>query len=290
MERMSRHYARLVEVLVAEPERPVGLAGMLGEDERRKLLVEWNGAARDYGAPRCLHELFEEMAGRIPDDCAVAERDARITYAELNARSNRVARFLRAHGVGPGARVGLLFEPSVSMVVTVLGVLKSGGAYVPVDPSFPRERIAYIFSDARVTVVLTAFADRGGVVATQQIETVTFEQVEKADARYSQAPVENLVTPADAAYVIYTSGSTGKPKGVVVEHRQLFNYFHAITDRFGLHPGMGYAMLQPLAVDSCNTVLIPSLCGGGTLHVMPKSVAIDPYAVRHTSNEDLSTS
>jgi len=279
MERMAAHFERLLAAVAADPSRSIHLLPMLAEAEREQLLVEWRGALRVH-PPALVHELFERHAARAPQAWAVASAQGRLRYGELNRRANRLARRLQRLGAGPERRVALLLEPCVEMVLAVLAVLKAGAAYVPLDPAFPGERIALVLEEATAAAVLTTTAYRHLVPAPG--ETLVLLDDAGEAATLAALPASNLApaaTPGNVAYTIWTSGSTGRPKGVDVEHRQILNYLRAVVARFDLPPGASYAMLQPLAVDACNTVLIPALCHGGTLHVLPRHHAMDAFAV-----------
>jgi amino acid adenylation domain-containing protein/non-ribosomal peptide synthase protein (TIGR01720 family) len=191
---------------------------VLAPAERHQLLVEWNDTRRQGEDGGCLHEGFEAQARRIADAVALAAPDGCLTYGELNARANRLARRLRRHGVRPEAPVGLLLERSSQLVVAVLAVLKAGGAYVPLDPAYPRERLQLILADAGATLVL---CDQASAAAAGALGAPAL-RVEAAAAAAAAEPREDLgplAGPANLAYVIYTSGSTGRPKGVAVAHR-----------------------------------------------------------------------
>ena len=278
IQRMIGHYKVLLENLLADDQSRIDYLPLLTEAERNHLLAEWSGANRPLQSEKLLHELFEEFAERMPDATAVASSEGRLKYSELNSQANRLAAYLRGLGIGPEVPVGVLLEPSIEMVIGVLGILKAGGGYVPIDPSFPMDRIEFILEDSGVTVLLTCL-EMKECIAACGINVVCMDEDMTWLSSYSDANVPRNSMIENQAYTIYTSGSTGRPKGVVVEQRQILNYLNAILDRFDLAPGAQYAMLQPLAVDSCNTVFIPSLCGGGTLHVMPHDQAADPYAV-----------
>lgn len=277
--RMVGHYLRLLSGAVENPELSVATLPLLTDAEKRQLLEDWNGEARTYPLEKCVHELFEEHAMRMPNAIAVTGEEGQLTYKELNAQANQLARHLQRLGVGPEISVGILLEPSLAMMVAVLGILKAGGSYVPIDPIFPKERIGYILEDSQVPVLLTRstmkdrFADPG-------IHVLFLDAAEDLLRDYGQSNLPASATIGTRVYTIYTSGSTGRPKGVVVEQRQILNYLYGILQRFGLQPGMQYAMLQPLAVDSSNTVFFPSMCAGGTLHTMPRDRASDPYVVQ----------
>src|SRR6266404_1439831 len=290
IQRMIGHFKVLIEAIVGNEQASIDDLPLLTDVERKQLIEQWSGVSRPLPSKKCLHELFEEYAERMPDAIAVASSDGRLKYSELNSQANRLAAHLRRLGIGQEVAVGILLEPSIEMVVGVLGILKAGGGYVPIDPSFPKDRIEFILEDSGVSVLLTLNAIRKRLTASG-INVFCLDEDAKLLTAYDDANLQSNVTIENQAYTIYTSGSTGRPKGVVVEQRQILNYLYAILNRFELKPGAQYAMLQPLAVDSCNTVFIPSLCAGGTLHVMPHDQAADPYAVleyfRHNRMEVL---
>ena len=223
IERMAGHFTTLLEGIVAHPETPIGELPLLTPAERHQLLVEWNDTAVDYPRDRCIHQLFEEQAARTPDAVAVVFEDQQLTYAELNARANQLAHYLRTLGVGPDVLVGICLERSLELIVGLLGILKAGGAYVPLDPSYPAQRLAFMLSDAAVPVLLTQQSLRDTLPAT----TATLLCLDAPPPTLAQQPTHNptpSTRPHHLAYVIYTSGSTGHPKGVMIEHRALLNF------------------------------------------------------------------
>ncbi|HEX8186161.1 MAG TPA: amino acid adenylation domain-containing protein, partial [Blastocatellia bacterium] len=284
--RMVGHYKALLRESVRHAERPIAQLPMLTNTEQQQLLVEWSGvqparvedAQPAHQVTKCVHELFEANAEMMPDAIAVTSEEGSLTFAALNGWANRLARHLQSLGVGPDVSVGIFVEPSIEMMIGVLGILKAGGNYVPIDPVFPRDRINYILEDSRVPALLTLSAMKERFTA-DRIEVLYLDEIAELVGGYDDSNLPNRARLEDRAYTIYTSGSTGRPKGVMVEHRQIVNYLSSVTRRFDLKRGAQYAMLQPLAVDSCNTVLMPSMCAGGTLHVMPRDRAIDPFVV-----------
>jgi amino acid adenylation domain-containing protein len=290
IQRMIGHYKVLIGAILDNDQASIDDLPLLTDAERRQLIEQWSGVSRPLQSKKCLHELFEEHAERMPDAIAVSSSEGRLKYSELNSRANRLAAHLRRLGIGPEVAVGILLAPSIEMVVGVLGILKAGGGYVPIDPSFPKDRIEFILEDSGVSVLLTHTALKE-LLKESGINVFCMDEDVKLLTAYDDGNLQSSVTPENHLYTIYTSGSTGRPKGVVVEQRQILNYLYAILNRFQLKPGAQYAMLQPLAVDSCNTVFIPSLCAGGTLHVMPPQQAADPHAVleyfRHNRMEVL---
>ena len=255
-----------VERLTLDPEQRVGELAILSAEEREQLLYGWNDTRTEYPADRCVHELFEEQAERTPDAVAVVFEDSELSYGELNRRANRVAHCLIGLGVKPDTRVALCVERSLEMVVALLGVLKAGAAYVPLDPDWPVDRLALLLDDTRAAIVLT----QEGLSAYLP---ATLAQVLVLDSGWDEVAGESernsgpLARAEHLAYVIYTSGSTGEPKGVGVEHRHLLNYVHAISAEIGIGP-QACALVSTLAADLGHTVLFPPLCGGGTLHLI----------------------
>jgi non-ribosomal peptide synthetase component F len=219
IDRMALHFQRLLESIVANPDERISQLPLLGEREVVQLLHEWNDTSAEYQA-QCMHEQFAEQAKRTPEALAVVLNDEEVSYVELNERANQLAHCLRAKGVGPEELVGICVERSVEMVVGLFGILKAGGAFVPLDASYPRERLHYMLADAHVKVLLTEerLADE---FAESGVELVCLDAAAAELARQSVADPVVQVSDANLAYVIYTSGSTGRPKGVAIQHRSV---------------------------------------------------------------------
>ncbi|HEX6037404.1 non-ribosomal peptide synthetase [Longimicrobium sp.] len=235
VERWMRHYTRLLHSLVAAPDQAVGLAEMLDDADRERVLAACNRTDAPF-ADETIPARFAAQAARTPDALALVADDETLTYAELNRRANRLAHGLRARGIGPESRVGLLLERSAQMVVAMLGVLKAGGAYVPLDPAYPAERVRFMATDAGLALIL-ADAD---LAARFPVDVPTASPASVAlPADRDPAPTANA---GNAAYVIYTSGSTGRPKGVVVQHRNAANFFAAMDAKVGAEPATWLAV------------------------------------------------
>jgi amino acid adenylation domain-containing protein len=225
----------------------------------------------------CIHELFEKQVQRTPHSPAVVFEDYQLTYSELNLRANRLAHYLRCQGVRREVPVAICLERSLEIPIAIMAILKAGGAYVPLDPDFPRARLAFILDDVKAPILITM--DR--LVARLPEHSA---HVLCLDTNWSliealgQENPPHTTLPSNLAYVIYTSGSTGRPKGVAIEHRQLVNYIHAITKQIKLPATSHYAMASTFAADLGNTVLFPSLCSGGCLHLLSQECAVDPEA------------
>jgi amino acid adenylation domain-containing protein len=236
IERWVSYLQRMFQEMARDVEQPVGSLTLLGDAERRQVIEEFNATAAQYPADRLIHELFEAQVKRTPHAAAVIYEDQVVSYAELNARANRLAHYLRAQGVGPDRLVGLCVERSLEMVVGLLGILKAGGAYVPLDPGYPPERLQYMIDDATPGVLLTqdrlmnalrmigaAWVSLDGdwsVIAAQPATDIDVAQIG--------------AKPDHLAYVIYTSGSTGTPKGAMNEHRAVVNRLEWMQRRYQL--------------------------------------------------------
>jgi len=278
--RMSRHFRHLLESVARGVDQPVHSLSMLGEDELRLLLHERNSTGRACEADTCIHELIERQAAMTPERVAVVCGNVRLSYAELNARANRLAHFLRASGVGPDELVGLCLAASQETVVAILGVLKAGGAYVPLDPAYPADRLAFMLEDSGVRIVLVDGERPAiGPATDRRIVRLDLEQ-----ARIATYPVENprtVVGGSNLAYMIYTSGSTGTPKGVLIEHRSVRNLAEGLRERYGLEPGgapLRNCLSTSIAFDASvdNWVMLGF---GDELHVVDEALGADSAAL-----------
>ncbi|MEV8532241.1 amino acid adenylation domain-containing protein [Streptomyces sp. NPDC051211] len=268
VERFAGHLLRLLESVVADPGRRIGELEILGADERELLLHGWNDTAREVPAAT-LPELFEAQATRTPDGDAVVFGDTVVSYRELNERANRLAHRLIGLGVGPEQFVALAVPRSVEMVVALLGVVKAGAAYLPIDPGYPADRIEYMLADGDPALVLTtaAVADRlpageRPVIVLDQDEDGTYPATDPSDADRT-APL-TLDRPG---YVIYTSGSTGRPKGVVVSHRGIASVAGTHVDRLGLGPGSRFLLVVSISFDVSMADIVMTLSSGAALVV-----------------------
>ncbi|HEU0051515.1 MAG TPA: amino acid adenylation domain-containing protein, partial [Longimicrobium sp.] len=265
--RMLGQLERLLERAASAPDARLAELDLLDEAERRLVVEEWNRTEAAYPADCCLHHLFEAQAERTPDAVALEWRDRRITYGELDARANRLARHLRRRGVRPEARVALCLERGAEMVVCMLGVLKAGGAYVPLDPASPPARLRALLADCGAAVLLTDEATRGRVAAPAGVAVVSVEGAADEIAAESAVPLEGGAGPGHLAYVIYTSGSTGTPKGVGVEHRSACNLVAAMVPLLETGPGARVLLLSPPHFDASVADIFSALCAGAALHV-----------------------
>jgi amino acid adenylation domain-containing protein len=264
--RMLLHLEQLLEGMARDPEQRVGDLELLTEGEREELLEGRNATAQEYPRHKCVHQLFEEQAERSPEAVAVVAGQREVSYRELNERSNALAHHLRELGVGPEVRVGICVERSIEMVVGLLGIWKAGGAFVPLDPVYPRERLEYMIGDAGVGLVLTQqrLVERLAGVAGQLL-CLDEEPIEgkRIDNPESQAVSDNL------AYVMYTSGSTGKPKGVLIPHNGLCNVVIAQHRCFSICATDRVLQFASLSFDACVFEILAALNCGATLFLAP---------------------
>ncbi|MCC8384725.1 amino acid adenylation domain-containing protein [Photorhabdus laumondii subsp. laumondii] len=261
---MQQALESLVEALEQAPETPVRMLNVLPETERTLLLETFNATETPYPDPLCIHQLFEQQVKKTPEATALVYEEQTLSYAELNARANRLAHQLIALGVIPDQRVAICMARSPAIVVALLAVLKAGGAYVPLDPTYPGERLAYILDDTAPSVVLVDEAGRAAL-GEEALTGLTVLTLNTLPDQPDSNPLVAALTPQHLAYVIYTSGSTGQPKGVMIEHQALyqrhlgFNETYAVTAQDRLLQFASFAF--DVSVEECCL----SLCNGATL-------------------------
>ncbi|HLM55062.1 MAG TPA: amino acid adenylation domain-containing protein [Pyrinomonadaceae bacterium] len=233
--RMLKHFAVLLDAATADPTLRLSRLPLLTEEERLQLLVEWNDTAREYPRDRCVHELFEEQAAAKPDAVALVCGGERLTYAQLDERANRLARHLRACGVGAETRVGVLLERETWAAVALLAVLKAGGAWVALDPAYPPPRLSFMLEDAGASVLLTTARLAESLPAHGARLVHLDAEARRVEAREG-GRLGRVADADNLAYLVYTSGTTGRPKGILVEHRSLVNTGLAFAAHHGLTP------------------------------------------------------
>jgi amino acid adenylation domain-containing protein len=278
VERMLGHLERVLEQVAADADVRLSRLDLLGEAERALVLEEWNRAEAEVPTDRCIHQLFEAQAGRTPGAVAVVHRGERLTYAELNARANRLAHHLRARGVGPDMRVGVCVERGVEMMVGLLGVLKAGGAYVPLDPAYPVERLRYMLENSAPVMLLTEPSleglFEGSDVPMVDLSAPAPEWADRPESNPDRGDVG--LGPDDLAYVIYTSGSTGLPKGVMVGHGGVVNLLASMRGKVAMDAGDRVLSVTTIAFDiAALELFLPLSCGASTV-ILGRSAAADP--------------
>jgi amino acid adenylation domain-containing protein len=270
--RMAGHYEMLLRHLLMKPESSIGELEIIGEQERREILFEFNRTEADFPRGKCVHELFEEQVARTPDALAIIFEEERLSYQELNVRSNQLAQHLRALGVGPEVKVALYVERSTEMLVGILGILKAGAAYLPLDPHYPPQRISFMLANVAVEILLTQqrllkrLPPHAAKVICLDADWTCIAQ-EREDNLPNRASADNL------AYIIYTSGSTGQPKGSMIQHRSLVNHALNMVKVYELKPGRRMMQFFSLSFDASAEDFFPTLLSGATLVCHP-----DPFA------------
>ncbi|WP_434387326.1 amino acid adenylation domain-containing protein [Melittangium boletus] len=277
-ERLASQLGTLLEAALAAPERPVSTLPLMAEEARRRLFASWNDTRDDFPRDSTYSALFEAQVARTPDAVALEYEGEVLTYRELNARANRLAWHLRSLGVGPEVLVGVAVERSPALVVAPLAVFKAGGAYIPLDPAYPRERLAHMLAAGRPPVVLTTRASQGALPDTGA-RRVLLDTLDLVSGEQDTNPPETA-TAEHLAYVLFTSGSTGQPAGVQVPHRSLVNVL--TTSRAWPRPRAGESLLAvtTLSFDLACMELFQPLLGGARLLLAPRDVVTDGARLR----------
>jgi len=285
IDRLCAHYLQLVTLMTRRPDDPVRRLDYIDEQERKRLMDEFNHAVAAYTEGRSVIHLFREQAERDPDAIALIYGDGKMSYRQLHERSGRLAAYLKdVLHIRRGDLVGIMLDRSEYMIVALLGVLKAGGAYVPIDPDHPRERRSFIIKDTGVRVLITQMEHAYDVQDPQVTLFAIDIQLETIDEDVAYR--ETAVEPNDPAYVIYTSGSTGEPKGCTITHRNLFNYiqwangyYFKETDR----PRFG--LFTALSFDLTVTAIFCSLTMGGSLHIYPQGDTVEAILLHSFGQE-----
>jgi amino acid adenylation domain-containing protein/non-ribosomal peptide synthase protein (TIGR01720 family) len=270
---LIRHLERLLEEMAEGEGRPVGELRMLSEEELHQLLVDWNQTRRDY-PEACLHHLITRQAQRNPQSVAVISGGRELTYRELDERANQLAHYLRERGVGVESRVGVCLERSIELVVALLGTLKAGAAYVPLDPAYPAQRLQWMIEDADLCSVITQ-RSLVSVIEGAGRQSLLIDESSSLLAREPRTAPDVPLVPDHLAYLIYTSGSTGWPKAVMVEHRQLVNVLDAARERFEIDEMDTSLCLASPAFDIALFELCAVLICGGRAEVLTREEVLD---------------
>jgi amino acid adenylation domain-containing protein len=264
IERMAGHFKTLLEGIIANPGQLIRQLPLLTKAEQYQLLVEWNDTQTNYSQNKCIHQLFEAQVEKTPDAIAVVFGEEQLTYKQLNQRANQLAHFLQKLAVAPDTLVGICVERSAEMLISLLAVLKAGGAYVPLDPHYPQERLAFMLSDAQLSVLLTQ--ERfSGVLPTSTIPTICLDRDWNSVTTQPDLNLVSETTPENLAYVIYTSGSTGTPKGVLVQHNSLVNFTEHVVANYEITASDRVLQFASISFDAAAEEIYPCLVAGGTL-------------------------
>ncbi len=279
VERMLAQYEVLLSGALANPYMRLSELPVLTNEEHRKSLFDWNANKCEVNFEKCVHEYVAAHAKHTPDAIAVVSEGNQLSYSELNKRANQLAHQLQKLGVGPEVLVGICCERDLTMLVAMLGVLKAGGAYLPLDPAYPQDRIHFMVSDANVSVLLSVSHLAGSLPEGKH--EVLFLDTDWSDiSKYSQVQPETSVTADNLAYVIYTSGSTGRPKGVCIPHSGLLNLVFWHNDAFDVKKTDRATQMAATAFDASVWEVWPYLVAGASLFLTPAEILLAPEALR----------
>ncbi|HEX6544806.1 MAG TPA: amino acid adenylation domain-containing protein, partial [Bryobacteraceae bacterium] len=276
IERMAASFLALLEDITENPSERISRLSVLPAEERKRVLALGQGVKTEY-PPLCVQEMFEQQAERTPDAIAVEQfgTETKLTYRDLNGKANQLAVRLRALGVGPEVICGIHLERSPELVIAILAVLKAGGAYLPLDRSYPAERRAYMMQDAAVPVLLTSSKLASDFETDRPAKTICLDTEWESIATQPEANSLNKGDLNQLAYVIYTSGSTGRPKGTLITHRGLTNYLCWSLDAYEVAAGSGAPLNLAIGFDATITSLFPPLLTGGSVVLLPEEEGIE---------------
>ncbi len=276
---IDRIYRCLINIIkdgMSNTTKKISLLELQDEDEKRKLLIDFNATHRDFPQNKTIHQLFEEQVNRSPDNIAAVFKDKFITYAELNKKANSLAARLRLSGVKPNDIVVLMVDRSIDMLVGIMAILKAGGGYLPIDPQYPLDRVNFMVEDSNAHMLLTKRN-----IAKDLNFSGEVLYVEDDDVYKEVNPIENVNKPDDLAYIIYTSGSTGKPKGVMIEHRAVNNFITGMTDRIDFNSQKTILAVTTISFDIFVLENILPLTVGMKIIIADEKEQIDPRALNH---------
>jgi amino acid adenylation domain-containing protein len=279
--RMAGHFQTLLEAIVEHPETAIAELPLVTTRERHQLLVEWNATQTDYPKAKCIHQLFEEQVAKTPDAIALVFEDQQLSYRVLNEKANQLAHYLASLNIGPEKLVGICLERSLFMLVAVLGILKAGGGYLPLDPTYPKARLKFMLADAQAPVLLTHTGQIEKFPETNSL-IIYVDELDDTLSTFSAHNPSYITKPENLAYILYTSGSTGTPKGVAMHHRALINLLHWQTD--GLKQTQFRRTLQFTSInfDVSFQEIFTALVTGGCLVLISEEQRRDPKLLLKT--------
>ena len=272
--RLYGHYGTLLKEIARDPDQKISRIPILPASERHQLLNEWNNTARNYPKDQCVHQLFEQVAEQAASRTAVEFGGQSLTYGQLNAKANRLANCLRESGVTPDSFVGIYLERSLDLVVGLLAILKAGAAYVPMDPSFPPDRLAYMMNDADISVLVTQSSLLGGLAPSER-KVICLDTEWKTIERKDSADPNVALRPSNLAYTLYTSGSTGQPKGVMIEHGSVVNFLVSMQREPGFDDTDVLVAVTTISFDIAALEIFLPLISGGKLVLASRDEVID---------------
>lgn len=286
IERFVDRFEVLLRGILKNPDESISILPVLTKAEKSLIVDEFNDTQKDYPTNKCVHQLFEEQARRTPDAAAVVFQDEQLNYRELNQKANSIARKLQEFDIGPDCLVGLCVERSVEMVAGIFGILKTGAAYVPLDPSYPVDRLKLMLDDSGATVIVS-HQNLARELDPKRFKIIYMDDASAVSNNDAVSDPKTDVGMRNLAYINYTSGSTGVPKGVAIQHSSLNNYTQHIIEVLGTDRPLQFANVSTIAADLGNTCIYPALASGGCVHVISYDVLTNPdlfreYAIKHS--------
>jgi amino acid adenylation domain-containing protein len=272
IERMLGHYRTLLDAVIAEPDRPISQVPLMSDDERQQL-ARWSGAPAPPAGCKALHELFERQVLRTPDAIAIDGAGKQQTYGDVNARANRLAHELQTLGVGPDVLVAIALDRSPELIIGLLGILKAGGAYLPLDLSYPRDRLQFMLQDSAAPVLITQ-QRLLSQLPTEGMRVICLDEDPTIPPGLSSANPGVDVSSQHLAYVLYTSGSTGRPKGVMIEHRSAVTFIEWACRTFSPDDMAGLLASTSVCFDLSVFEIFAPLCCGGTVILADNALAL----------------
>ncbi len=271
IERISKHYIRVLENIINNKEIKINEIEILTEEEKHQILYKFNDTKADYPKDKTIQELFEEQVEKTPDNTAVVFEDKKLTYRELNEKANQLARVLRSKGVQPDTIIGIMVGRSLEMIIGIMGILKAGGAYLPIDPNYPKKRIEYMLKDSESKVLLSKNSIADTIEFEGRIIDIYDEEYLKEDTRN----LDIINSSNDLAYVIYTSGTTGEPKGVMIEHKGIINLKVYYEKEYEITKHDNIVQFASCSFDAAVSEVNMALLIGGSLYIVSKEIISD---------------
>ncbi|MEO6230169.1 MAG: non-ribosomal peptide synthase/polyketide synthase [Ferruginibacter sp.] len=293
--RMVSHFTRLLQSVVLSPSKSISTLSMLSDDETEKLLVQFNSNNKAYPINKTLVDLFEEQVLKIPSANALIDGTEIISYAELNNRSNQLANYLIVSGVKPGAPVAICLNRSINLIIGMLGILKAGAAYVPIDSDYPAERIGYILKDTAASIILTNKEHLLKIPQHYDVQIIQLDEHWQKISQESAGNLQTLITANQLAYLIYTSGSTGKPKGVMIEHAGVVNLVNWHIEAYEVTNQSAATAMAGIGFDAFGWEIWPYLSAGASIYLVDNDTRLSTlnllkfYDLHKISHSFLST-
>ncbi len=284
------HYAMLARAIADDPQKPVYSYPLLKEEESARLLKEWNDSRIESDLSQPVHRLFEQIAKEMPDKEALVYNGHSLSYKELNENANRLARILQSHSIGPDNIVGISLKRSPQMITAVLAVLKSGAAYLPLDPEYPSERLHFMLQDSGASLLLTSSELKNQFPDTGSMPVLSMDRIESIIGQQEKENLQTAVHDGNLVYVIYTSGSTGRPKGVMLSHRGLNNLVNAQVKEFRITEETRLMQFASLSFDAAASEIFTTLLSGATLVLADtETLKSGPDLVKFINEKRIST-